>query len=415
MTQDVTSFYLTFCFQISQFRPMKVSKRIAGLTGGGSDGWDILRKARMMKAAGVDVIELTIGEHDRRTEPEILDAMHASARAGNTGYPALPGTDALREEIAARVQARTGIATRPKNVIVTPGGQSALFAAHAAACDPGDTALYIDPYYATYPGTIRGVGAVAKAVTARADNAFQPDADDIARAADASGAKSLLVNSPNNPTGVVYSRDTMESIAGVAREKDLWVISDEVYDTQIWEGTHLSARQLPGLEDHSLVVGSLSKSHAMTGSRLGWLVGPVEAMEHIENFATHTTYGLAGFIQDAGLFALRQGDAFEDRIASPFRRRHKRVADYLAARGIHVVPSTASMYLMLDIRATGLSGDEFAERLLEEHAIGVMPGESFGEAAAGHLRVALTLDDDRLMTAVGVLADMIDALSSAAA
>ena len=394
---------------------MKVSNRIAGLTGGGSDGWDILRKSRAMRQSGHDVIELTIGEHDRRTEPEILEEMHRSAMAGHTGYPALPGTDDLRAEIAARVEARTGVKTGPENVVVTPGGQSALFAAHSATCDPGDTALFIDPYYATYPGTIRGVGAIAESVTARAENAFQPAAQDLAQAAEANNATSLLINSPNNPTGVVYSQNTMEGIADVARACDLWVISDEVYDTQIWTGEHLSPRQLPQMAERTLVAGSLSKSHAMTGSRLGWLVGPVEAMEHVENLATHTTYGVSGFIQDAGLFALRQGDAFETRIAAPFKRRHARAAQYLESRGVHVVPSTASMYLMLDIRATGLSGDDFAERLLEEHHIGVMPGESFGKAAAGHLRVALTVDDERLMTALARLSDMIEALRSAAA
>jgi arginine:pyruvate transaminase len=392
---------------------MKVSKRIQGLTGGGSDGWDVWRKAREMKAAGIDVIELTIGEHDRRTEPEILDAMHASALAGNTGYPALPGTDALRDAVAQRVTQRTGVPTSRENVVITPGGQSALFAAHSAACDPGDAALYIDPYYATYPGTIRGSGAMAVAVEARAERGFQPDVADIA--ARAEGARSLLINSPNNPTGVVYTRETLESISRLAAERDLWLISDEVYDTQVWEGEHLSPRQLPGMAERTFVIGSLSKSHAMTGSRLGWVVGPAEAIDHIANLSTHTTYGVPGYIQDAGLFALQQGDAFEDRIGAPFRRRHNAVRKALARRGVPFVPSGGAMYLMVDIRATGLSGEAFAHRLLDDHRIAVMPGESFGRAAAGHLRVALTVADDRLMAAVDTLADLHDQLAEAAA
>ena len=406
---------LSFDFSVVDLpiRDMRLSTRITGLTGGGSDGWDILRKSRAMKADGHDVVELTIGEHDRRTETEILEAMHRSALGGHTGYPDLPGTNALRHAIAARVQERTGVRTALENVIVSPGAQSALFAAHTAACDPGDTALFIDPYYATYPGTIRGSGAIAKAIPARAEAGFQPDAADLAVAA--GGASSLLINSPNNPTGVVYSRDTMEAIAEVAEAHDLWVISDEVYDTQIWEGEHLSPRQLPGMAERTLVAGSLSKSHAMTGSRIGWLVGPAEAMEHVENLSTHTTYGVPGFIQDAGLFALQQGAGFEDRIAAPFKRRHAKVAGYLAARGLSVVPSRASMYLMLDIRGTGLSGEDFAHRLLDQNLIAVMPGESFGAAAAGHLRVALTVDDDRLMAAVATLADLVGALATSAA
>ena len=392
---------------------MRLSRRITGLTGGGSDGWDIFRKARAMKAAGQDIVELTIGEHDRRTEPEILDAMHRSAKGGHTGYPAVPGTDSLRRAIAARVEARTGIATSLENVVVTPGGQAALFAAHVAACDPGDTALFIDPYYATYPGTIRGAGAKAKPVAARAESGFQPAFSDLMEAGN--GARSILINSPNNPTGVVYSQKTMEGIAEAAAAHDLWVISDEVYDTQLWDGTHLSPRQLPDMEKRTLVIGSLSKSHAMTGSRLGWLVGPVEMMEHIENLSTNTTYGVPGFIQDAGLFALGQGSEFEEKIAAPFRRRHAAARGAFERHGISVVPSNASMYLMVDVRSTGLSGEDFALRLLEEHLIAVMPGESFGEAAAGHLRVALTVDDARLLTAIQTLAEFTTELSEKAA
>lgn len=391
---------------------MKVSKRIAGLTGGGSDGWDIWRKASALKSQGIDVVELTVGEHDRRTEPEILDAMYASARAGHTGYSALPGTDALRDAVAARVANRTGVTTHRDNVLITPGGQSALFAAHTAACDPGDRALYIDPYYATYPGTIRGTGAVAIPVAARPERGFQPTADDIAAAGP---AKSLLINSPNNPTGVVYTRDTIEAIAGVCRDSDMWLISDEVYETQVWLGEHLSPRQLPDMADRTMVIGSMSKGHAMTGSRLGWIVAAAEVIEHLANLSTHTTYGVPGFIQDAALFALEQGPDFEARIAAPFRRRHHLIQEILNKRGLPFVPSGGAMYLMLDIRASGLTGEAFAHRLLDENRIAAMPGESFGEAAAGHLRVALTIDDERLADAVRTICDLYDTMREAAA
>ena len=138
-------------------------------------------------------------------------------------------------------------------------------------------------------------------------------------------------------------------------------------------------------------------------------------MEHVANLSTHTTYGVPGFIQDAGLFALSRGREFEDRIGAPIRRRHKAVQDLLKRRGLPVVPSSAAMYLMLDIRATGLSGEEFAHRLLDEHRIAVMPGESFGKAATGHLRLALTIDDETLLAAVDTLADLHDRLAAEAA
>ena len=392
---------------------MKLSNRITGLTGGGSDGWDIFNKARAMKAEGLNVIELTIGEHDRRTEPQVLDAMYSAAKAGHTGYAAMPGTKSLRDTVAKRVSERTGVPTTRDNVVIVPGGQSGLFASHMAACDPGDTALFIDPYYATYPGTIRAAAAIAKPVQAKAEDGFQPDATALDAAAN--GATSLLINSPNNPTGVVYGRETMDGIARVAKDNDLWLISDEVYDTQLWSGTHISPRQLPDMADRTLVVGSLSKSHAMTGSRLGWIIGPEEAIENLIGLSTNTTYGVPGFIQDAGEFALKQGPELEAQIAAPFRRRHAQATALLTGRGIGLAPSTASMYLMADIRPTGLSGDEFAARLLEDHLIAVMPGESFGQAAAGHLRIALTVADEALMSALDTLATLYAKLTERAA
>ncbi|KZY33291.1 aspartate aminotransferase [Roseovarius sp. HI0049] len=390
---------------------MQLSRRITGLTAGGSDGWDVYYRANDMLKAGEPVIQLTIGEHDIGTDRKIIDAMHAAAVAGHVGYSMFNGNLNLREAVANRVAARTGVPTTPDNVLVVPGGQAGLFAAHHAACDEGDTALYIDPYYATYPGTIRGVGAKAQPVFARPERNFQPDPDDIA--AVAPQAKSLLINTPNNPTGVIYTRDTMEGIAGVCQDHDLWLISDEVYDTMIWQGQHISPRTLPGMAERTLVVGSMSKSHAMTGSRIGWIVGPEDAIEHLGNLSTHTTYGVAGFVQEAATFALSQGDAFETGISEPFRRRRDLVIDMLDGQtAVRAIPADGGMFVMLDVRATGLSGEAFADRLLTEHLVGVMPGESFGEAAAGHIRVALTVDDDRLAGAIGLLIELATELAA---
>jgi arginine:pyruvate transaminase len=394
---------------------MKGSDRITGLLGGGSDGWDVFNRARGMIAEGIPVTELTIGEHDIRTAAPILQEMHRAALAGHTGYASIPGTPALRDTVAARVQARTGVPTARGNVTITAGGQSGLFAAHAAVCDPGDTALYIDPYYATYPGTLRGVSAVPRAVAARAEDAFQPRAEDIDAAAAETAAKSLLINSPNNPTGVVYSRATMEAIAEVCRKRDLWLISDEVYDTQVWEGEHLSPRALPGMAERTLVIGSMSKSHAMTGSRIGWIVGPEETIGHLVNLATHTTYGVPGYIQDAASFALAQGDTLEAEIAEPFRRRREKARAVLARQNaVALVPAQGAMYLMLDVRSTGMSGDDFAEALLSAHHIAVMPGESFGNAAAGHVRVAMTIADDDFIAALQQLVAFAETMAKAA-
>ena len=374
------------------------STRIRSLTGG-DDGWSVFHRAAALKAAGAPVLDLTIGEHDIATAPDILDEMHRAARAGHTGYAAVPGIAPLRAAVAERLSARHGRSYDAENVLITPGGQAALFAAHHAACDEGDRALLIEPYYATYPGTIRAVGAVPVPVAARAADGFQPDLDALGAAAP--GAASLLINTPNNPTGAVYAEDRLRGIAGLAEAHDLWLISDEVYDTQVWSGRHLSPAALPGMAPRVLTVGSLSKSHAMTGSRLGWVAGPAEVIAAMIDLATHTTFGVPGYIQEAGLLALSRGPAAEAEVAAPFRRRRALLLERITGQaGLRAVPSEGAMYVMLDIRATGLSGTAFAEALLEAAGVAVMPGESFGPAAAGHVRVALTLPDARFTDAI---------------
>jgi arginine:pyruvate transaminase len=383
----------------------QLSTRITGLNDGGSDGWDVFYRARALVAAGRDITELTIGEHDRRTDPAILQDMHASAVGGHTGYAAVPGTDGLRDAVAARVAERTGVATTRDNVLITPGGQAALFAAHMTALDGGQTGLYIDPCYATYPGTIRAAGGRAVAVATMPDTGFLPHPR--ALAGPARGARSLLVNTPNNPAGRVYPRHTLDGIAAVAEAHDLWVISDEVYDTQVWDGAHLSPRALPRMAARTLVAGSLSKSHAMTGSRIGWLVGPEDAIARAAELATVTTYGVPGFIQDAAQAAIARGTEPETDVAAPFRRRCDLLMRVVAAEGgeaVRALPAEGTMYVLLDIRATGMTGAAFADALLDAEGIAVMPGESFGQAAAGHVRVALTVDDARLERALRTLA-----------
>jgi arginine:pyruvate transaminase len=277
-----------------------------------------------------------------------------------------------------------------------------LFAAHLACCNAGDVALMCDPYYATYPGTIRGIGATPRAVICAPENNFQPRKADILAAAE--GAASILVNTPNNPTGVVYDAPTVREIAEACVEADLWLISDEVYDTQVWKGDHISPRSLDGMAERTLVVGSMSKSHAMTGSRVGWVVGPTDVISHLTNLATHTTYGVAGFIQDAALFALDQGAAFEEKVGAPFRRRRDLARSVIDGQNVvKMINSDGAMYLMLDIRATGVSASDFANRLLDTHHIAVMPGDSFGTAAAGHIRVAMTIEDARFGQALQTL------------
>lgn len=381
---------------------MKPSDRVLGLNGpSGSDGWEILFQARALKDEGQPVIDLTIGDHDRTTPAPLIDAMTASARGGNTGYAAISGAPELREAIARRVQHRTGVSTTAANVMVTPGGQAALFAALMATLDPGDVALTLDPQYATYPGTVRAASGQPVALPTRAEAGFHPQAQDLSKAPP---ARALLINTPNNPTGAVYGPATLLTIADFATQRDLWLISDEVYDGQVWDGAHRSPRALPGMQDRTLVIGSLSKSHVMTGWRLGWIIGPPAIIERVSTLAISTTYGVAGFIQDAALEALTRGDAIEAEVTETYRSRRTAALETLAGQNdLAVVPAQGGMYVMLDIRRTGLSGRDFAQGLLDKHGVAVMPGESFGTATAGHLRIALTQPTDDLIPALTTL------------
>ena len=372
----------------------QLSERVISITATDGDGWEIFNLAREMKINGAEIIELTIGEHDDTTHSLILDAMHKSAREGNTGYASVPGTKSLRQEVANRVQTRTGIHTTANNVIITPGGQAGLFATHVALANQGDTGLIIDPFYATYPTTLRSAGLSPRMVKTMPEDNFIPSVSELTK--NAKNAKTLLINSPNNPTGTVYNKSNLFEISKVAIENDLWVISDEVYDTQVWVGEHISIRSVATMENRTAVIGSMSKSHAMTGSRLGWVVAPEQVIEKLSDLACNTNYGVPGFIQDAGLYALTQMPNIEKTVAEPFSRRRE-IAQKIIKEypDIKMHPSLGGMYLMLDIRETGLNGIEFSKALLEAKNIAVMPGESFGESSAGHIRVAMTISDDK--------------------
>ena len=383
---------------------MELSRRIRAVVGGADDGWSVHYRARAMKAAGEPVVMLTIGDHDIKTDASILDAMKAGMDAGNLGYSSVMGSDALRDAIARRVTARTATGAARENIIVTPGGQAALFASLTAVLDPGQSCIVLDPFYATFAQTVRAAAGRAILVETPADQGFQPDVAAIERALEAD-TRAILINSPNNPTGAVYDPDRLEALAGLCRRRGLWLISDELYEAQVHDGVHLSPCDLAGMADRCLVVGSLSKSHAMTGSRLGWVVGPAEVIERLGDLATTTNYGIPGFIQDAGIHALTEADAIEAGIAARYRRRAQAALAAIGnAPGVRAVPPQGGMYLMLDIRETGLSGDAFAALLLDAERIAVMPGESFGHAAAGHLRIALTVPEAELRDALGRIA-----------
>lgn len=308
---------------------MELSRRIRSIVTGPDDGWSVHYRAQAMARAGEPVVLLTVGDHDIGMDPALREAVKAGLDAGHTGYTSVMGLPELREAIARRVRARRRVGATRENVIVTCGGQGGLFAALTAVLDPGESCVVLDPYYATFAQTVRAAAGRPIVVACPPERGFEPDVARIA-AALAPDTRAILVNSPNNPTGAVYSPATIEALAALCRERDLWLISDELYEAMVFEGEHLSPRDLPGMAERTLVVGSLSKSHAMTGARVGWIVGPAEAIARMGDLATTTTYGLPGFVQDGALFALEEGAQIERAIAARYARRARAALGALA-------------------------------------------------------------------------------------
>ena len=363
------------------------SKRISGIVPSGKDGWEVHTEAWARKEAGQDIIMLSVGDHDFDTPSQTIEACVTAVRGSNHHYTPLSGVPRLRRAMAAASTACTGIETGPEQVIATPGGQAALYAAVQAVLDQGDHAIVVAPYYATYPNTFSAAGASFTVVETPAEDGFQPRADRI-RAALKPNTRAVLINTPNNPTGAVYSRERLEELAAICREHDLWLLSDEVYWT-LGGGEHISPRGLPGMAERTLVINSMSKSHGMTGWRMGWLTGPAEMITLLTNLNLVTTYGLPAFISIACAEALENRYGVKE-IAERYAARRTVLLD--AVRGMNNVSvhgSQGGMYVMLDISAVEPDDEKFAWAFLDKENVGVMPGSSFGKAAAGHIRISL--------------------------
>ena len=391
----------------------EISTRIASITGSEDDGWGVHYRAQAMQRAGEDVTILSVGDHDFTTDAQIVDACKSALDAGLHHYSPVTGSAALREAVASRIVAKTGIATAPDEAIICPGGQAGLYACAMLALNPGDEAIIVEPYYATYAQTILAAGGVPVCVATLPEDGFQPSADAIA-AAITPKTRMILINSPQNPSGVVYTRETLEGISAQCRAHDLWLVSDEVYESQVYVGTHLSPRALEGMAARTLVIGSMSKSHAMTGWRVGWVIGPEAAIASLADLFLTMTYGMASFIQNAALVGLREGGQGEKDIAALYHRRRDRALAALAgSRTLKVHAPDAAMYLLIDVRAVCADGEVFANALLDQEKIGVMPGESFGASASGHIRISLCTEDEKLAEACARISRFADAWSGA--
>ncbi len=383
-------------------RYASVTDRLAGLGGA---KWAVHARARAMAAAGEPVIELTIGEPDVPTPAPFVDAAAAAMRSGRTGYSNGRGEPGLVAALAARYSARRGRAIGADEVMCLPGTQTVLYGILRTLVEAGDEVLIGDPMYATYEGLIAQSGAQMVPVPLRPDQGFRMQAEDVA-ARITPRSRVLFLNTPHNPTGAVLRPADIRALAEVARAHDLWILSDEVYEEMVFPGvTFASPLDFADLADRVVVASSISKSHAAPGFRSGWCVGPAEFCQRLLPLSETMLFGSQPFIADLTALAVSEPSPVAAGMAERFARRAGMIADALdGPGGLRVHRPEAGMFTLIDIRATGLSGEAFAASLLDHQKVAVMPGESFGAGLQGWVRLSLTQPDDRTALAANRIA-----------
>jgi arginine:pyruvate transaminase len=393
-------------------RYASVTDRLAGT---GSDLWAVHYRARAMKAAGIPVIELTIGEPDEPTPQALIAAAQAAMGAGRTGYSSGRGEPALLAALSARYTARTGRTIGTDQFLCLPGTQTCLYTVLRALAEPGDEVLVGDPMYATYRGVVAQSGATLVPVPLRPEGGFRLRAADVASQI-TSRSRVLMLNSPHNPTGAVLTPDDLAELGALARAHDLWIVSDEVYEELIFPGaTFASPFDRAELADRTVVCSSISKSHAAPGFRSGWVAGPAEFITRTLPLSETMLFGSQPFIADMTALAVAAPSPVAGGMAARFARRADLVAARLAGHPrLAVHRPQAGMFSVVDVRGTGRSGSDFALGLLDHHRVAVMPGESFGQGLSGWLRLSLTQPDDRIAEAAERIADYADLLAAAA-
>ncbi|WP_275627620.1 aminotransferase class I/II-fold pyridoxal phosphate-dependent enzyme [Pseudomonas sp. 273] len=378
---------------------MRYSSLVDRMVGPGAAAWDIHYAAVAAQRAGEDAIVLSVGDPDFATPAFITDAAVAALQAGDTHYSDVAGRPELRQAIADLYRRRFDLPLGADNVIVLAGAQNALFAAALCLLEAGDEVIVFDPVYVTYEATLKATGAKLVAVPTPADNGFRLDAAAL-EAAITPRTRAIFFANPNNPTGVVMRPDELRAIAAVAERHDLWVVVDEVYEALTFEQPHQSFAALPGMAARTLSLGSLSKSHAMTGWRAGWIVAEPTLVTHIENLALNMLYGLPGFVQEAALAAVRQHDQVAAGMREVYRRRRDLVVQRLArSPRLKVLSPEAGMFVMVDVRGTGLSSLDFAWQLFRARGVSVLDAAAFGPQADGFVRLSFTLADETLAEA----------------
>jgi aspartate/methionine/tyrosine aminotransferase len=365
---------------------MKFSPLVKRISGEGADAWLTHYDALAARDRGEDVIILSVGDPDLETPPAVVAKAIERLQAGDTHYCPAPGRRTVREAIAASHTKRTGQSTDAENVVYLSGAQNALFVASMCVAGPGDEIISFDPMYPTYPATLEVTGA--RMVRAPTRGNFRPDLDALASLV-TGRTRAIVWATPNNPSGVILNESELATIAGLAERHDLWLISDEVYAGLAGHVPGLAA-QMP---ERVITLGSLSKSHAMTGWRAGWLVGPRELAVHAQSLVMCMLFGLPGFIQEAVVIALSIAPDAERRIRDYCDlRRARMVAGLTGIPRISTVVPEAGMFMLVDVRGTGLSGYEFMQALYRSQRVSVLDGAAFGRETAGFVRVCFATD-----------------------
>jgi aspartate/methionine/tyrosine aminotransferase len=370
---------------------MQYSDLVRRITGDGADAWLTHYEALAARERGEQVLILSVGDPDLDTPAPVVERAISALRAGDTHYVQAGGRPALRAAIARRHALRTGQQVTPGEVVVLAGAQNALFVASMCLAGAGDEVISFEPIYPTYPATIEASGARLVRVRQRASAGFRLDLPQLA-AAITPRTRAIFLATPNNPSGVIFNEAEIAGIGELAQQHRLWVVADEVYAGLAPGG------RVPGLAarlpEQVVTISSLSKSHAMTGWRAGWLVGPRALCAHAEALLLSMVYGLPGFIQAGALSALEIADETEERMRSYCALRRERMRVGLQdIPGLALHEPEAGMFMLVDVSGTGLTGRQFMRALFARERVSVLDGGAFGSETMNCVRICFAADE----------------------
>lgn len=359
-----------------------------------------IRKYFDIAATLDDVVTLGIGEPDFVTPQHIIDSSIQSLRAGNTGYTSNAGTVELRQAIVAYVERLYGIHyDAASEVLVTVGVSEALWLAMRAILDPGDEVLVVEPCFVANPAAVEIAGGVPVTVPTYVEDDFQVRGAAL-EAAITPRTKAILMSYPNNPTGATMSRERLLEIAAVAEKYDLVVVSDEIYERLIYGTTHINFATLPGMAVRTIVLSGLSKAFAMTGWRIGYVTAPAPLMEAMKKLHQYLIMSAPTMSQVAAVEALTNGEPDVVSMCESYDQRRRLIVAGFNSIGLPCYEPRGAFYAFPSIVHTGLSGDEFCERLLQDQHVAVIPGSAFGQSGEGFLRASYATSTENIERAL---------------